>query len=469
LKPLVSVIVPVYNMASYLEEAIQSILSQDYPHLEVIIMDDGSTDNSLAIAHHLAQSDPRIYVYHQSNAGVAAARNKAIRFSKGQYILPVDADNWIEPSYLRRAVDVLEKHPEIKVVGCQAVFFGEKNGPWKLPPFSYRRIAQRNIIDVCAMYRRTDFDQTTGYDEQFPFREDWDFWLSMFESGGAFYRLEEPLLHYRVRVSSKRTEDRQYKRELVKRVNVRHWQFIHTQLHGPLHYHRSWSRLLNLFYRETQVGDYHQWEQGDIIYAQRNTIRRNDQVIIKQFQTPSWWRGVIYGLLVPSKAERSYRYAQRLLGLTPAPIAYREIRYAGILRQSYYACELSPCTHTFNELIGHREFPNRPAILQAIGRTIAQLHQLGAYHADLSGGNILFTEDGSHIDIVDLNRIHWHHHLSAHQRWMNFERLNIDREALTILVTEYAQLMHDRPDEAVAYVLQHRWKKHVRQHLTHLD
>ena len=91
--PLVSVIVPVYNMDAYLKETLDSILSSDYSNFEVIIMDDGSTDNSLKIAQDYASHDSRVKVYSQPNAGACAARNHAISLAQGEYILPVDSDS----------------------------------------------------------------------------------------------------------------------------------------------------------------------------------------------------------------------------------------------------------------------------------------------------------------------------------------------------------------------------------------
>ena len=102
--PLVSIVIPVYNMEQYLSETLDSVLASDYPFFEVIVMDDGSQDSSLQIAKAYAQKDTRIKVYTQQNKGVCAARNRAISLAKGELILPVDADNIITPEFLRKAV-----------------------------------------------------------------------------------------------------------------------------------------------------------------------------------------------------------------------------------------------------------------------------------------------------------------------------------------------------------------------------
>ena len=119
-------------------------------------------------------------------------------------------------------------------------------------------------------------------------------------------------------------------------------------------------------------------------------------------------------------------------------------------------------------MIGNKSFPNREQILQAIGLFTARLHQRGIEHQDYSGGNILFNADGSKIEVIDLNRIRFHQNLSMHKGLKNFERLNIDQQALQMMVTSYAQAMGYDVDYSVRYVCTHRWKKHVRQGITNL-
>ena len=97
--PLVSVVVPVYNMEAFLPETLDSILASDYPNFEVVVVDDGSKDASYRIACDYAKKDQRVRAYTQPNGGACAARNQAVRLAKGEFILPVDADNLIAVSY----------------------------------------------------------------------------------------------------------------------------------------------------------------------------------------------------------------------------------------------------------------------------------------------------------------------------------------------------------------------------------
>ena len=107
MKPLVSVIVPLYNAATYISETLESIIASTYRPIEVIVMNDGSTDESLVVAQAFADKHPEVIVLSQPNAGASAARNNAIRASHGEYILPVDADNRIHPSYIEEAENIL--------------------------------------------------------------------------------------------------------------------------------------------------------------------------------------------------------------------------------------------------------------------------------------------------------------------------------------------------------------------------
>ena len=437
MKALVSVIVPLYNAAPYIGEALQSIVDSAYRPIEVIVVNDGSTDNSLAVALAFASKHPEVTVISQANAGASAARNHAIRLSKGDYILPVDADNTLDPRYIEEAVAVLDQRPEVKVVSCRADFFGAKTGEWKTPPFSHALLARKNMIDTCAMYRRTDWNKTEGYIETCPAREDWLLWLSLFEQGGEFVRLPEIRMHYRVREGSKRIQDRALKRQVVDEVNRRHGAYVEKYLGGPLHYHRSWSRFINRFRSVKQVGTFDRWMEGEVIDARRNILRLTDGVVVKQFRTPGILRGIWYGWFGTSKARRSYENALRLEGLTPKPIAYREVRVCGILRESWYACEKSDCPHTFNDLINNPDFPQRDRILYAIGRFTKQLRRMGVWHRDYSGGNILFNDDGSRIEVIDLNRIRWRQQVSGDP----FERLHrIGTEGLQQLQNGYESL-----------------------------
>ena len=432
---LVSVIVPLYNASAYIVEALDSVLASTYRPLEVVVVDDGSTDDSLRIAQTFAQEHPEVRVLHQANAGVSAARNYAIREAKGEYILPLDADDKISSTYIEHAVAAM--HGDIRVVGCRAQFFGAKNGEWHLPEYSPALLARKNMIHICSLFRKADWQRVGGFCEEEIYREDWSFWISMMELGGTYLRLDEVGLYYRVLPESRRSKAKDKKRIIVDAMNRLHPAYMERYLGGPLHYHRSWSKFLNRFRSVKQVGSFDRWTEGQIIDARRNILRLTDGIVVKQFRTPDLFHSIWYGLFGKSKARRSYEYALRMEGLTPAPIAYREIRVCGMLRESWYACRQSECQYTFIDLMEHPNFPKREQILRAIGRFTAQLHQRGIWHPDYSQGNILFNEDGSHIEVIDLNRIRWKKHVHGYP----FKRLErIGKEGLQYLKEGYEQV-----------------------------
>lgn len=465
-QPLVSVIVPLYNAAPYIREALGSIVASTYRPLEVVVVDDGSSDTSLAESKAFAALHAEVRVIHQANAGVSSARNHAIREAKGELILPVDADDKISPNYIEKAVEAMQE--DVRIVGCRACYFGAKEGEWRLPEYRPELLARKNMIPITSLFRKSDWKRVGGFCEEEIYREDWDFWLSLMELGGRYVRLEETGLYYRVLPHSRRTNAKQQKRVIVDAINRRHPEYLERYLGGPLHYHRSWSKFLNRFRSVKQVGDFSKWRAGEVIFARRNTLRQIDGVVVKAFAKPGLLRGLWYSLFGKSKARRSYEYARRMTDLTPQPIAYREERVCGVLQESWYACQESGCHHTFNELIGAPDFPYREAILWKIGEFTAKLHKQGILHRDYSGGNILFNRDGTWIQIIDLNRIKFCKHLGREQRLRNFERLNIDREALVLMAQAYAQAMGEDAIEDAEYIIAHRWHKHVKQGITNL-
>ena len=105
----VSVIVPVYNVEQYLPQCLESIAGALYPNLEIICINDGSTDNSLAVLQQFAAKDPRFVIINQENAGVSAARNRGIQAATGRYLAFVDGDDYIQKDFIAKAVDALQR------------------------------------------------------------------------------------------------------------------------------------------------------------------------------------------------------------------------------------------------------------------------------------------------------------------------------------------------------------------------
>lgn len=195
--PKVSVIIPCYNQGHYIKETIDSVLRQTFDNFEIIVINDGSTDEqTIQVLKSLKLSKGK--VIHTVNQGLAAARNNGIYSSSGKYILPLDADDKIAPQYLEKAVKVLESNKSVKIVYSKAAYFGLMQGEWILPEFSWEQMLQQNLIFCSALFRKSDFDKTQGYNSNMKYGwEDWDLWLSILESGGAVLKLDDVLFYYR--------------------------------------------------------------------------------------------------------------------------------------------------------------------------------------------------------------------------------------------------------------------------------
>lgn len=465
-KPLVSVVIPVYNMEEFLEETLDSVLSSDYPNFEVIVMDDGSKDRSLEIAESYKSRYENVRVYTQANSGVATARNHAISKAGGVYILPVDADNRISKELIHSAVDILESDPEVKVVCPRAEFFGDRSGEWVLPPFSLSLLARKNMMDTCAVYRKSEWERIGGYCAEIVAREDWEFWISMLKDGGKVVKLPEIGLFYRVREQSKRVTDRLLKKHVIDVLNRRHPDFFERELGGPLRYQRSWSRLINrisriIHPRRVFVGDDFQdlssfvrvlpvyFENGGtLIYEGRNKLKefeiQSRKLIVKSYQLPHLINRVVYNSFRASKARRSYQYAQMLrkAGIgSPAPVGFYSTGTWLLFGRSYFVSLKSECPYTYRNLLEETFTGDKEKVLRAIARTTAALHENGFLHKDYSGGNILFreTDKGIEVEIIDLNRMRFGK-VDIETGCKNFERLPGTHEMFVILADEYAKV-----------------------------
>lgn len=202
-QPVVSVVMPCHNDGAYLHKAVDSALNQTFTALEVLVVDDGSDDEATCAAL-AGLKDSRVRLLHTDHAGPAQARNAAIREARGRYILPLDADDWISPEYVARAVEVLDSRPEVGVVYCRADLFGEKSGPWRLPDFSMDTFLVDNCIFITALFRREDWEAVGGFCPDFRHGlEDYDFWLSLVERGRQVHQLPECFFHYRIKPASR--------------------------------------------------------------------------------------------------------------------------------------------------------------------------------------------------------------------------------------------------------------------------
>lgn len=201
----VSIIVPCYNQAQYLDECLQSVLEQTYHDWECIIVDDSSPDNTEEIAKKWLEKDSRFKYLKKENGGVSSARNFGIEKANGTWILPLDGDDKIGTEYLSLAAKHFENNPTI--IYCKADLFGTEEGSWNLRKYSYSEMLRVNHIFCSALFTKKSWLDAGGYDTSFVFgMEDWDFWLSILQPDSKVLQLDYTGFYYRRKKTSRDTE-----------------------------------------------------------------------------------------------------------------------------------------------------------------------------------------------------------------------------------------------------------------------
>ncbi|MGI6680211.1 MAG: glycosyltransferase [Bdellovibrionota bacterium] len=197
--PLVSVIMPAYNKAKYLKESIESVMLQDYPNVELIIVNDGSTDNSLSVLESEIKKYPHknIRLYSKDNLGVAHTRNYGFFRAKGDYFMNFDADDILQASYISKCIRQLEKD-NADVCFSDLELFGNKTSEWIPSDYSPQGIRYENSIPSSAIFKSIFYTLTKGQKVALGFSEDWEFWVNMSRYGIKVTRVREKLFRYRV-------------------------------------------------------------------------------------------------------------------------------------------------------------------------------------------------------------------------------------------------------------------------------
>ena len=222
--PAVSVIIPCYNQAGYLREAVESVVAQTFTYWEIVIVDDGSPDDTGATAEAIISENlgRAIRLLQKENGGVSEARNAGIRISRGAYILPLDADDIIRPTMLEKTVRLLDSDPGIAIAYTDITHFGAINRTIQAAEFDAKKIPINNQLNCCSLYRREAWECSGGYRSLYWGYEDWDFWVGCAAAGSRATRAPESLLLYRVKDASRDTVAVSHDRELRARIVLNH-------------------------------------------------------------------------------------------------------------------------------------------------------------------------------------------------------------------------------------------------------
>lgn len=195
----ICVIIPCYNYAHYIKEAIDSLRQSTYKDFCCVIVNDGSTDNSEEVIKECVGDDDRFHYFSIENHGLAYVRNFGIGKTNSKYVLSLDPDDKISPTYIEGGLWFLNENKDFSVYyGRAKMFFDDgKETQWNLPPYAYRNLLLGNMIYSACIIRRSDFDKTDGYDETMKAYEDWEFLIRLLSHGGKVYMSDDLVFFYR--------------------------------------------------------------------------------------------------------------------------------------------------------------------------------------------------------------------------------------------------------------------------------
>ena len=214
----VSVVISLYNKAPYIRECLTSVFDQTYRNFEVVVVDDGSTDGGHQEVYKWPVTLVRI-----PNSGQSKARNTGIYSSTGDLVLPLDADDWIDPMYLEKTVSICTKSGA-GIVSTDMQYFGLANNLIPARPLTINEEKNYNEIPCCSLIRREAF---CGYDSRTDGYEDWNLWISILKRGWKHAVVNEPLFHYRVLGNAANALADLKREELIKTIHG-----IHPELYN---------------------------------------------------------------------------------------------------------------------------------------------------------------------------------------------------------------------------------------------
>lgn len=196
-EPEVSVVIPCHNQGEFLPDAILSVFDQTFRSFEIVIIDDGSTDPATLDVLQTIQL-PRTRIIRQENRGLPGARNAGMEVARGKYLVPLDADDELRPTFMERLHAAIECRPDAAYAHCWAELFGNTSLLYATRPWNPFWLTRANSVIGCVMMRREAWQAVGGYDETMVgFPEDWELWIRFYEEGWDQVLVPEPLFRYR--------------------------------------------------------------------------------------------------------------------------------------------------------------------------------------------------------------------------------------------------------------------------------
>jgi len=200
---LLSVVIPFYNLGQYLPETLVSIQGATYPSVEVVIVNDGSTEErSVAVLREI-EKQGRVRIVHTENQGLATARNVGAEAAHGEFVAFVDADDLVEAEFFARAMDVLQRYPNVAFAYSWVRYFGESREIWPTWNVEFPYLLGHNMLTPLVVLRRSAFLNWAHNKPEVEYSlEDYEGWIGLVEAGGIGVSLTCPLVRYRVRSGS---------------------------------------------------------------------------------------------------------------------------------------------------------------------------------------------------------------------------------------------------------------------------
>ncbi|TDS11099.1 glycosyltransferase family 2 protein [Sphingobacterium paludis] len=206
--PLVSIVIPCYNAEKTIHETLNSVLLQTYNNIEIIVVDDGSTDGSLKAIDSFLAGQLKVRIITQHNCGQSKARNNGMYACDGEYVMFLDADDMLAPAYVSECVDVFQSFPETLLVYSDVQLFERETGKLHLDTFILRQFLLRNCIPSFCMLRTEQIKEAGGFDETMRNNEDWECWIRIIARfRGSVVKIPKALYFYRKRLSADSVTD----------------------------------------------------------------------------------------------------------------------------------------------------------------------------------------------------------------------------------------------------------------------
>ena len=196
-----SIVISTYNQAEFIEDTIESILFQTDNNFEVILVNNSSTDNTMDVVSRYKKEN--FTIYENRYCGLSESRNFGASKAAGEWLLFIDGDDKIAPTFLEKTVATLKNNPSIGFAYTDTQHFHDSNGSWNHPEYNFDNLLQQNFVSSCSLIRRSAFEESGGYSKKnWGYFEDWQKWIHLGSLGWHGKHIPEKLFYYRIHKKS---------------------------------------------------------------------------------------------------------------------------------------------------------------------------------------------------------------------------------------------------------------------------